>query len=468
MGIIHTLQYAIRHSKNIHDKIRLTKELGSMLWSNNIGIYSLNDIESRIIEEINIGYLPVEISRSKKNVFVITIGYLSGGHTRLMENLANMLNNDCDLIITGNIEKQVKNRFNDYFDEIFEVSTYGKNDVGMLYSLSNMLSKYDNIILNIHPDDIQSVIATGLAKKNVNNCIHFINHADHVFSFGSTIADIWYQISEFGAKLDKLRDLKGKISFLGIPVAKINKNVSPVFPIKQNEVHYIITSGSANKFKPQKGHSLIKKVPELLMQFPNAKFVVVGTNIIFSYWWWKVYLRFRSRIKFYQMLPHKDYLALIKKADIFLDSYPIPGGTAFVEQYLLGRRCAGYISPQQGYTPLEGVKCEINRKELIFNKVTNLDKKIEYIHSYEQVKRRFLKGINLNETTEIKWDEYYNWNGDITFFAHDRIQEIPEGILEEAFKNKKVAIEMIKKHKILFIKSLVFISVRILLGKRKK
>lgn len=165
MGIIHTLQYAIRHSKNIHDKIRLTKELGSMLWSNNIGIYSLNDIESRIIEEINIGYLPVEISRSKKNVFVITIGYLSGGHTRLMENLANMLNNDCDLIITGNIEKQVKNRFNDYFDEIFEVSTYGKNDVGMLYSLSNMLSKYDNIILNIHPDDIQSVIATGLAKK---------------------------------------------------------------------------------------------------------------------------------------------------------------------------------------------------------------------------------------------------------------------------------------------------------------
>ncbi|HDA4184306.1 TPA: glycosyl transferase, partial [Salmonella enterica subsp. enterica serovar Cotham] len=137
-----------------------------------------------------------KIVRSKKNVFVITIGYLSGGHTRLMENLASMLNNECDLIITGNVELEVKNRLNNYFNEIFEIATYEKNDLNEIYKLSDLLSNYFNIILNIHPDDIQSVIAAGLAKKNANSCIHFINHADHVFSFGATVADIWYQISE--------------------------------------------------------------------------------------------------------------------------------------------------------------------------------------------------------------------------------------------------------------------------------
>ncbi|EHL8476049.1 glycosyl transferase, partial [Salmonella enterica] len=124
MRFIQTLQSVIYNDKDVHDKIRLIKELGSMLWANNIGIYSLNDVENNIINEVSKKYCPSKIVRSKKNVFVITIGYLSGGHTRLMENLASMLNNECDLIITGNVELEVKNRLNNYFNEIFEIATY--------------------------------------------------------------------------------------------------------------------------------------------------------------------------------------------------------------------------------------------------------------------------------------------------------------------------------------------------------
>ncbi|EIT8471410.1 glycosyltransferase, partial [Salmonella enterica subsp. enterica serovar Cotham] len=431
MRFIQTLQSVIYNDKDVHDKIRLIKELGSMLWANNIGIYSLNDVENKIINEVSKKYCPSKIVRSKKNVFVITIGYLSGGHTRLMENLASMLNNECDLIITGNVELEVKNRLNNYFNEIFEIATYEKNDLNEIYKLSDLLSNYFNIILNIHPDDIQSVIAAGLAKKNANSCIHFINHADHVFSFGATVADIWYQISEFGARLDELRELSGKTSFLGIPIAKINKKNAQLSHLKESEVQFIITSGSANKFKPQKTYSLVKKVPDLLIQFPNAKLIIVGTNIIFGYWWWWVYLKFRSRMKFYQTLAYADYLALMDKADIFLDSYPIPGGTAFVEQYLSGKRCAGYISPQQGYTPLERIKCEITCGKIIFNDVKGIDEKIEYIHSYEKVKNRFLTAINSKEITKINWRDYYNWSGDTTFFIDDNIREIPSVILRE-------------------------------------
>lgn len=82
-----------------------------MLWANNVGIYNLNSLERAVIEDVARDYTPQigsQYKKKKNNVFVITIGYMSGGHTRLMENLANMLDNKCDLIITGNASVTLK------------------------------------------------------------------------------------------------------------------------------------------------------------------------------------------------------------------------------------------------------------------------------------------------------------------------------------------------------------------------
>lgn len=78
----------------------------------------------------------------------------------------------------------------------------------------------------------------------------------------------------------------------------------------------------------------------------------------------------------------------MQNADIYLDSYPIPGD-GICWAVLLGKKCAGYISPQQGYTPLENIKCDITSSEL--NKINNVDiiEKIKYVHSFDNVKIDF-------------------------------------------------------------------------------
>lgn len=468
MSIVSTLKYIISYKKKVKEKIELIKECGSMLWENNIGLYNLNDLESEIIKEVGEGFIPGNFKITNKNVFVITIGYLSGGHTRLMENLSDMLDNECDLIITGTVDQKLKERFLKYFKKTYEIPTYNIIDLSEIYRLSDILSQYKNIILNIHPDDLCSVIAVGILKKNVKNCIHFINHADHVFSFGATVADIWYQISEYGAKIDEQRNLKGRTSFLGIPVTNIAEEKLGSTSFKYEDVRFVITAGSANKFKPHKSFSLIKKIPDILTQFSNAKFIVVGTDIVFSPWWWWVFLKYRDRMQFYKTLEFSDYISLMNKADIYLDSFPIPGGTAFVEQYLSGRRCAGFISPLQGYTPLEAVKCSIASEQLFIIENKNLDKKIDYVHSYINVKKRFLESINNRHINVMRWGDYYNWTGDTSFFVNEKIGRIPLRIIMECVKSQKLAVQVIKNHKIACLKSIAISIIRVILNKRKK
>ncbi|MCZ5946405.1 hypothetical protein O5162_02755 [Escherichia coli] len=157
----------------------------------------------------------------------------------------------------------------------------------------------------------------------------------------------------------------------------------------------------------------------------------------------------------------------MQNADIYLDSYPIPGGTAFVEQFFLGKKCAGYISPQQGYTPLENIKCDITSSEL--NKINNVDiiEKIKYVHSFDNVKNRFLSAINKQVMTTINWDYYYKWTGDINFFKLEKIREIPLYLLLECVKENSSLKCIISQYKFITIISLIKNFIRLYVSKLK-
>lgn len=460
MRIDKIIEDKITHTNDIAHKVHLTKMYGSILWSNNIGKYSANEVELEIINALEAGFKFSSEIRKKKVLFVLSIGYLSGGHTRLMENLASMLSCECDLVITGHVDAALLQKLKKYFSNIFQSHTYDNININDIYSLASLCATYDNVVLNIHPDDIVSVVAAGLAKRKNKSFIHFVNHADHAFSFGSTVADIWHQISQFGAEIDKLRNLHGRCSFLGIPIANPLRANATSVAIDPRKVNSIITAGSANKYKPIKNKSFAKKVPLLLKQFPNAKITVIGVNLKFNYWWWVAYARNFTRLKFHNALNHSDYLSLIQSADIYLDSYPVPGGTAFVEQYLLGKMCAGYRSPQQGYTPLEKVKNDIDSDCIEIKAYNDLDDKIREIHSYENVKHRFCLAINNREVTTINWNDYYHWTGDITIFEKKKITKLPDHILSDVIRDPSLTSQLLFAHKFTLLKAVIIFCIK--------
>jgi len=99
-------------SDNLSKAIDLSVVYIDISSFNYFPIYDLSDVEeyllSRILED-TIFYNKNYVSR-KKSLFIITIPYLTGGHTRLMENLSLMMPADRDLLITRSAEYEVKKR----------------------------------------------------------------------------------------------------------------------------------------------------------------------------------------------------------------------------------------------------------------------------------------------------------------------------------------------------------------------
>ena len=82
----------------------------------------MSDIEEELIEKT---YPHIENSftfNDENNgfLFVVTEPYITGGHTRLMENLSLMIDEYKELIVTKSINIEVKNRLNNFFPKITE------------------------------------------------------------------------------------------------------------------------------------------------------------------------------------------------------------------------------------------------------------------------------------------------------------------------------------------------------------
>ena len=153
---------------------------------------------------------------------------------------------------------------------------------------------------------------------------------------------------------------------------------------------------------------------------------VIGVDLIRNYWWWFIKLKFFNRLKLYKSLPYEKYMEITKKADCYIDSHPMPGGTAFVEQFLNGIPCIGLKSFFFGYTPLEKVKKE-NISEIIEmiqnppsdKEIKEIQKLVFDVHGFSQVKNRFRNTIEEYGTFENPMLNYIE-NQELIFFYYKK------------------------------------------------
>jgi len=419
----------------IESAVEHAEQIGLFLCANSLGIYSLNDIELYLIDAIY-PLVPPELRQQKiedrdqfQHLFIATELYLTGGHSRLMERLALFLDSKASLFLTKIPCETILEREESYFINVDYYHSENGSVINKIFSILDVILKYNMVILNTHPEDIYAVIASGLAKK-INGKIkfHFINHADHLFSYGSTVADIWYEISAYGRYIDKKRELKARKCFLGIPISGIDKFKAPDCQFKDGDL--IISAGSNVKYKPRDNISIIKLVNLLLDTYKNSKMQVIGVQPFKDYWWWLSKLKYRKRLKLSKLLSYSDYLNTTKSAKLYVDSHPMPGGTAFTEQLMQGRLCVGLNSIFKGYTPAEILKVET--EGLIIEQIEHASKidfslirEVLYeVHGYENVKKRFLCALYSNNNSKFSfWDGCEN----IHAIKVTKIRHIPSG-----------------------------------------
>ncbi|WP_028620520.1 hypothetical protein [Pseudomonas sp. Ant30-3] len=425
--LISDLECRILSETDVNQALEIARQYGNLLWFADIGIYDAPTIENHLINQC-LNFFENQPAACGDHVtsvvHVISEPLLTGGHTRLMEKLAGMHEESVDLIISRQASMRAELRVSNFFSKVLKVASVRPIDI--VIELVNMFRLYEKIILHIHPDDIYAVAACGVVKRLYNKNIFFVNHADHVFTYGSMVADYYFELSSYGKRLDSKKTILGKKTFLGIPVhfsiAPSNLDFKP----SEDQQLLFVSAGSDVKYKPNKGSDIFELVSRILEVYNSSKFLIIGSNLKSSFWFWALKLKYGRRLDIRSHLEFDEYNNAVAKADFYVDSHPIPGGTAFAEQYLGGRRCVGLVSPIQGYSPADKLK-RISVDEVLesisdYKHSDSILAEIISVNGVENVKHRYLACISNGVICENMLDSSNAWTGDVAFFKKDSLR----------------------------------------------
>lgn len=329
--------------------ITLAEEYGYLLWKNPIGIYRDDSIENELIGRyVKIIKINESHESSGKILHVISNPYSSGGHTRLMERLVSIQPDSSDVLVTRPYsQSDGAIRLPD------EINVICKNEQYSINELVDIIARYKTVVMHIHPDDISAALSIGLVRQTLGLRVIFINHADHVFSYGLQSADIVAEVSSFGMELSSEKRSVTS-SFLGIPLEMGGLSILPGHGKKSLDV---FSGGSPSKYKPSNGYSFPALAVEILRNLPNAKITVIGPKFM-NYWWWAPKIRYFRRLTTHPVLPYEKYIKLVENADLYIDSLPMAGGTALPEARAKGLPVTGITTGAIGYTPFDMMKFE--------------------------------------------------------------------------------------------------------------
>lgn len=418
---------------NLEASLSAAAKLGNLLCRNELGIYSLNDLELHLIDSTlsELGGRVDELKYSLAEdglLFLATELYSTGGHSRLLERLSGFLELQPDLLLTKRPEDNILAREKKFFSKIFYFEENIADLLDKIYFLTKVMLRNKCVVVNTHPDDIIGIICCGVAKAiNQNLQIHFINHADHTFTYGSSLADVWYELSDYGKHIDRLRGLKAAKSFLGIPIVQ-SEIVRGRYEFKNGDL--ILSAGAHQKYRPTKTLSILPLVDCLLSKYNCSKMQIIGVDWKKDYWWWMLKIKYGSRLILSKALPYEEYMEVTAQAKLYVDSHPFPGGTAFAEQFLDGRLCTGLVSPYSGYTPAEILKMNSPAEVLQYVvEATRVDVRpivddLVRVNGIDSVKERFLKSMTMGIHAKIDVGSSF---ASIVPVVNTKIYSIPPG-----------------------------------------
>jgi len=350
-------------SQNVNTALSLAKVYGDLRWLNHDGVYDDDGLELALFNSIlkvckdelsqcEGALVENETTRNMRTVLLASKLYNQGGHTEVVIKWLNMMSDmfEHTLIVTDLIMNDIKDDIDRLGVRLVLCRELGVKAIKEIL-LAAVGSRY--VIMHIHPNDIVAAMAARLLRSIGCICV-FYNHADHVFSYGIGAANVVCEISSFGEDISrKSGRVRGDSFFLGVPLSRLNNECNHVAQSLNRQRKMILSCGAGYKYKPNGGAFFGEFVNEILSLRDDVVVVVVGSTGDES--WWKSWLinggnRWGGRVEFMGVLARPKYAELLCSADIYVDSFPITGGTAFPEALISGKLCAAMESPIQGYS----------------------------------------------------------------------------------------------------------------------
>lgn len=391
----------------------------TLAWYTNPGFFcspDLEDILKKIGQKldddneylVNIQRLN-NVSRKKRILHILSTAYLTGGHTRLVAHWIDNCRTNCqDQVHSIIVTNQEKNKVPDWLinsaKDIGGECIVFPNNLTWLqkaYALRSITKEWaEIIILHIHPNDPIPIIAFSPTDWDIP--ILFCNHADHVFSLGTSISDVILDIRKSGQQITKYeRKAANKSKLLPIPLMdkfplidqerdnlrkQARKNLN--MPLSAG---IILTIGSEYKYKPALGYNFSECIKKILLKDTTVHIYAIGLPNLGS---WKA-LSKEMEGRFHpvgiiidRQVLQDYYLA----ADVYIEGFPLSSLTAMLDAGL-------YMLPIQrinnSLTPIfSGDDIALDKLISVANNEEEyIDSTIKLVHTSFEIKNNLGKKI---------------------------------------------------------------------------
>ena len=291
------------------------------------------DSTSSAIPNVSPGQTPAR----RRVLHVATTLYDTGGHSRLIKNwIENDKNSVHSTLLT---------------DQTVEIPQWMTKTVaesgGCMFTLppkSLLMQKarslrsiaqraFDLVVLHHHPNDVVPIVAFGS-----DDCppVALVNHADHVFWLGTSIADIVLNIRSFADRISETRRFAKKNFLLPVPLSipslSVTKTEARRFLNIPEDQTVLLTISPPYKFTSTDTHDFFVTAGKILTQNPAAHLYVIGIRPDQSH----EHLR-RGKIERLHFLGTVEDPTLYRlSADLYLDSMPYGSLMALLETAALG------------------------------------------------------------------------------------------------------------------------------------
>lgn len=340
----------LRTESDIHAAFSLAHWLTTLLWKNHSRIYHLSELETILLDKLS--PLPGASTEPRAcedlEIHLATEVYRSGGHTPLMAHLIEQAARPVEVLLSRMTDVELAAQALGLPVEHVHSSGPEALPEARVQALARRLLLANRVIVSIHPNDVVGAVALRMAKAMRPDLpIGFMNHADHVFSTGIGACDHVFEISAYGWALREARNTIDRSTFVGIP---IRPRVTPVTARTGSaEPPLLLTGGSPYKFRPLPGLSLPPLLADVLKRHPAVTLTALGPTPR-DWWWWPLRASFRRRVRVCHAVPKEQYQQLLQQCSVYIDSHPIPGGTALPEALMAGRNVAGIRGVVWGYS----------------------------------------------------------------------------------------------------------------------
>jgi hypothetical protein len=361
-------------------------------------------------KKIASAFQPAKLQRSKRRhvLHVATAVYETGGHTRLMGRWIRNDPRSCHSLVVISQNDQPVSAW------LRESVTASGGSVIIFPSGASLpakakwlretaCSEIDMAVLHHHPNDVVPIIA--FATKECPP-VAIMNHADHIFWLGCSIADAVLNIRNFAMSLSEKRRFAKKNLLLPIPLEMPSHRTKKAearqrLGISENETA-LLSIGSAYKYRPTETHDFIRTVVKILDRNPEASLYLIGAESFDELGYEDIK---HDRIRLLGIID--DPLLYQLSADLYLEGFPWGSLTALLETAALG------VCPVVMYDP--SPQLDVSGDPGLINEVEKTNSEDEYINLVSRLIRTREERIETAERIKEKmisshagsgWQEY--------------------------------------------------------------